>query len=164
MPDDWQTIYDVKPLYSAGLDGSPIAGQTYSIVVVGQSDVQLSDLSAFRAAAGLGAKPPTVVIPPGDSDPGAGAAADQMEADLDLEWAGAIAKNANILFVTADTSPDNGVKDAIKYAINNNVAPVLITSFGECENSLATGEYAADTTLFAQAATQGRTIVAPSGR
>ena len=65
--------------------------------------------------------------------------------------------------MTADTSPDNGVKDAIKYAINNNVAPILITSFGECENNLAAGEYSADTALFAQAASQGMTIVAPSG-
>ena len=97
VPDDWETIYNVTPLYGEGLDGSPISGQTYSIVVVGQSDVQLSDLRAFRSAAGLGVKDPTILIPPGTADPGTGATVDQMEANLDLEWAGAIAKNANIL-------------------------------------------------------------------
>lgn len=164
VPDDWETIYDVKPLYSAGLDGSPISGQIYSIAVVGQSDVQASDLAAFRAAAGLPAKTITTVIPPGDSDPGLQSpTGDQGESDLDLEWAGAIAKNANILFVTADSSPNNGVADSIAYAIDNNVAPILSTSYGQCEQDLTSGEFTAETTLFQQAALQGMTIVAPSG-
>ena len=163
-PDDWETIYDVKPLYSAGLDGSPITGQTYSIVVVGQSDVQTNDLSAFRTAAGLSAKLPTIQFVPGDNDPGLqSAGGDQGESDLDLEWAGAIAKNASILFLTADSNPHGGAQDAIKYAIDNNVAPILSTSYGQCEQDLAAGEFTTFNALFAQAATQGMTIVAPSG-
>jgi len=158
-PDDWETIYDVKPLYSSGLDGSPIGGQTYSIAVVGQSDVQLSDLHAFRAAAGLGVKDPTVVVVPGDSDPGL-QSTDQAESDLDLEWAGAIAKNASILFVVGKS---NGVNDAIQYAIDNNVAPILTTSYGECEANLPSGEFSALNALLQQAAAQGITVVAASG-
>jgi subtilase family serine protease len=164
VPDDWETIYDVKPLYGSGLDGSPISGQTYSLAVVGQSDVQLSDLHAFRTAAGLGVKDPTVVIPPGDADPGLQSpSGDQGESDLDLEWAGAIAKNANILFVTADSKPDNGVQDAIAYAINNNVAPILSTSYGQCEADLTPAEFNTQNTLFQQAAAQGMTVIAAAG-
>ena len=38
VPEDFATIYNIAPLYAAGIDGT---GQ--SIAVVGQSDIQLSD-------------------------------------------------------------------------------------------------------------------------
>ncbi len=160
VPDDWEQIYDVKPLYGAGLDGSPLGGQPYSIAVVGQSDVQLSDIEAFRAAAGLTAKDPTVQVPPGDTDPGfqTGGNNDEAESDLDLEWAGAIAKNANILFVTASS-----VENAIAYAIDNDVAPILSISYGSCEPDLSPGEFTTENNLFAHAAAVGMTVVAAAG-
>jgi subtilase family serine protease len=157
-PDDWETIYDVKRLYSAGLDGSPLSGQTYSIAVVGQSTVELSDIDAFRAAAGLAVKDPTVLVPPGDAGPQTGNTSDEAESDLDLEWAGAIAKNAGILFVTASS-----VENAIAYAIDNDVAPILTTSYGTCEPDLAPADFTTQNTLFAHAAAIGMTIVAASG-
>src|SRR5205807_4410867 len=43
-PSDFATIYDLTPLYQNGFTG---AGQ--KIVVVGQSDVKLSDIQAFRS-------------------------------------------------------------------------------------------------------------------
>jgi hypothetical protein len=163
-PDDWATIYDVKPLYGQGLDGSPISGQNYSIVVVGQSDIQLADLQAFRSAAGLPAKNPTVIVPPGDADPGIRSTqGDEGESDLDLEWSAAIAPNANILFVTADPVTGNGVDDSVTYAIDNNVAPVLSTSYGICEADLAISDFNTQNSLFAQANAQGMTIVAAAG-
>lgn len=162
-PDDWTTIYDVKPLYGVGLDGSPIAGETYSLVIVGQSDVNASDLSNFRNAAGLPASTITVVIPPYDRDPGLQlASGDEGESDLDLEWANAIAKNGKILFVTADSDPDNGVDDSIAYAIDKNVAPILSTSYGLCELYLG-GEFDTQQDLFAEANAKGMTIVAAAG-
>ncbi len=158
-PDDWETIYDVKPLYAAGLDGSPLGGQTYSIAVVGQSDVQASDLSAFRSAAGLAAKSPTVIVPPGDTDPGVqSASGDEAESDLDLEWAGAIAPNANIAFVIAGS-----VQDAIQYAIDSAVAPVLSISYGECETSLGQTELNSLNGLYQQAVAVNITVIAASG-
>jgi len=164
VPDDWETIYDVKPLYGAGLDGSPIAGETYSIVVVGQSDVQASDLANFRSAAGLPAKAITTVIPPNDRDPGLQfSSGDEIESDLDLEWANAIAKNSNILFVTADSNPNNGVQDAWTYAIDNNLAPILSNSYGLCEAQTGQAEIRTEESLFAQANAQGMTIVSAAG-
>ena len=50
------------------------------------------------------------------------------EADLDLEWSGAVARNANILFVYG-----TDVFNAVNYAIDNNLAPVVSTSYGTCE-------------------------------
>jgi subtilase family serine protease len=158
-PDDWTTIYDVKPLYNAGLDGTGV-----TIAVVGQSDVNATDLSNFRTAAGLPAKTITTVIPPGDKDPGLQfTSGDESESDLDLEWSNAIAKNADILFITADSNPDNGVEDAIAYAIDNNVAPILSTSYGLCEPDEALSDFDSQQTLFAQANAQGMTILAAAG-
>ena len=168
-PGDWATIYDVQPLYGAGFDGSPLStsgtacgGTPCSIVVVGQSDVLPTDLAAFRAAAGLPAKTITVVVPPYDRDPGV-VIGDEGESDLDLEWSNGIAKNANVLFVTADATIDNGVEDSITYAIDNNVAPILSTSYGLCEPEETLADMASQSSLFAQANAQGMTVVSASG-
>jgi subtilase family serine protease len=168
-PGDWATIYDVQPLYGAGFDGSPLStagtacgGSPCSIVVVGQSDVRATDLAAFRSAAGLAAKTITTVVVPGDRDPGI-VTGDEGESDLDLEWSNGIAKNANILFVTADATIDNGVEDSITYAIDNNVAPILSTSYGLCEPEETAADMLSQTKLFQQANAQGMTIVTAAG-
>jgi hypothetical protein len=157
VPDDWATIYNVKPLYSAGFDGSGV-----SIAVIGQSDVQMADLRAFRSAANLPPKDPTVVIPTGDADPGI-QAGDEIESDLDLEWAGAIAKNAEILFVTASPTADNGVTDSLYYAIDQNLAPIITFSYGYCESQANAAFFTHANNILSEAAAQGISVVAASG-
>jgi subtilase family serine protease len=90
-PADLATIYDIQNLYNAGYDGT---GQT--LAIAGQSDVSLSDLRAFRTQFSLPAKDPQLVL--AGSDPGL-SPGDQTEATLDLEWSGAVAKNAVIVYV-----------------------------------------------------------------
>ncbi len=158
-PDDWTTIYDVKPLYGAGIDGTGV-----KIAVVGQSDVSLTDIRAFRAAAGLTVKDPTVIVPPGSLDPGIqSGSGNEIESDLDLEWAGAIARNADILFITASAKSGNGVGDSITYAIDQNVAPIVSISYGFCEPDLSAAEFKSLNSQYQQANAQGMTIVAASG-
>jgi hypothetical protein len=154
-PDDWATIYDVKPIYNLGLSGSGV-----SIAIVGQSDVQLSDIAAFRSAAGLAAQSPTVIL--AGADPGI-VSGDEVESDLDLEWAGGMAPNANIIFITASATSGNGVDDSISYAIDNNVAPIISISYGACEADYSVSEINAQNTLFAQATAQGITTLVASG-
>ena len=160
-PDDWETIYDVKPLYSAGLKGAPISNETYSIAIVGQADISLSDLNAFRSAAGLGASNPTVTYV-GTYTPSLVAASDIAQMDLDLQWAGAIAPNANINYLVGSLSA-TGVTGAIQYAIDNSVAPILSTSYGECEATLGATELAAQNAFYAEAVTKGITVIASTG-
>lgn len=158
-PDDWATIYDVKPLYTAGINGSGV-----TIAVAGQSDISLTDIRAFRSAAGLSANDPSFVIPPGDRDPGIqSSTGDEVESDLDVEWAGAIAPNAHIVFVTASATSGNGVFDAMTYAIDQNVAPILSISYGLCEADESASDFQSMESLFQQANAQGMTIVASSG-
>ncbi len=119
-PADFETIYDVAPLYPTGIDGT---GQ--SIAVVGESEVLLTDLAGFRTRFGLPASTPTL-IPYTGSSPGFNGA--QVEGNLDLEWAGAVAPNATIYYVYG---PD--ALEAMLFAIDMNIAPVLSSSYGTCE-------------------------------
>ena len=120
LPDDFATIYDVGPLYNYGYTG---AGQ--NIVIVGQSDIDPGDIATFRAAWDMPGNPlrmvPTGNYPGIDPD-------DEVEADLDLEWAGAVARFANLVFVYSDD-----VDYSAYYAIDNNLGPVISESFGICE-------------------------------
>jgi hypothetical protein len=84
---------------------------------------------------------------------------DVDEASLDLEWTGAVAHNAQILFVTSK----NGVFDALQYTINQNLAPVISISYGSCEANFSSREAASMAALAQQANAQGITIVASSG-
>jgi len=152
-PGDIATIYDINPLYNSGITGE---GQT--IAIVGQSDVNLSDVASFRSAAGLPALAPTKILVPGT---GAAffSAGDESESDLDLEWSGAIAKAAQIDFIYAGDTSSGGAFDSLVYAIDQRIAPIISSSYGDCETDLgATLE-----TVFEQAAAQGQTIIASSG-
>jgi hypothetical protein len=155
-PGDFATIYDVNALYSRGIDGT---GQ--SIAVLGQTDLYNngSDITAFRSASGLPANPPMVVLVPGSSDPGV-VSADIVEASLDVEWSGAVAKNATIIFINGGSS---GVLKAFQYAIANNTAPVISISYGLCEAKWGSVNLNAFANLAQEADTQGQTIMADAG-
>jgi len=161
-PPDFATIYDINPLYSAGITG---AGQT--IAIVGQSTVSTTDLNNFRSAAGL---PASTVQQKLIEGTGARCSGDETESDLDLEWSGGVAKDATIIFVyaglgTGDTcsSRFDNVWDALKYTVINNTAPFISTSYGACE--AANGQsFALKVQGWAQEGqAQGQTITSASG-
>ncbi|MGB0006893.1 MAG: S53 family peptidase [Candidatus Sulfotelmatobacter sp.] len=163
-PGDFATIYHLGPLYSAGMDG---AG--HNIAIIGQSTVRATDLSNFRSAAGLAAKVPEYILYPSTST-ATRCSGDEGESDLDLEWSGGVANSANIIFVYAGLGPgdtcssrSNDVWNALQYAVDQNLAPVISTSYGYCESGL--GESFVDTVQgwAQQANTQGQTIMAASG-
>src|SRR5207248_9398019 len=78
-PDDFATIYGLKPLYDKGIDGS---GQT--LAIMGQTDIVPNDLATFRSVSGLPSGSVQVVLVPGSANPGV-ISNDIGEADLDLE-------------------------------------------------------------------------------
>jgi subtilase family serine protease len=151
-PGDIATIYDINALYTAGFDGT---GQ--KLAVIGQTDVYLADISDFRAGFGLTpitgcttnssgiitSCPSTVtnfqyVVPTGLVDPGSPSPyGDITEADLDLEWSGAVARNAQIIYVNAPyNGTTGGVTEAWYYAIDNQATigeTVISLSYGICE-------------------------------
>lgn len=180
-PADFNTIYDVNPLLGNGLSGAGIggcatkAGPCGDIAVVGQVDITAyaSDLNAFRDAAGLPHALPTVVIP--QTDPGAPsnacitnpdttpnchpALSDLQESMFDVEWAGAIAPSAKIVFVTST----DAISISMVTAIDNDFAPILSVSYGKCESSLSPGALVALNAFLEQAVTEGITVLGPTG-
>jgi len=139
-PDDFATIYDLKPLYSAGINGS---GQ--KLVVAGQTQINISDIEQFRSKFNLPANDPQPMLVPNTRDPGI-SQSDLPEADLDVELSGAAAPNATVLFVYSDD-----VMTAVQYAIDQNLAPVISVSYGSCEPETPTS----DALMFQQWAQQG---------
>lgn len=157
-PDDFTTIYDVKALYNAGYTGS---GQ--NIVVVGQSEILTSDVDAFRSASGLTAKDPTLTLVPDTGTAVETKDGNEEESDLDVEWSGAIAKAATVNFVYVGNNQNYSVFDALTYAVDNDLAPVISISYGACEAQWSTSDVSTITAAFQQANAQGQTIVAASG-
>jgi hypothetical protein len=153
-PGDIATIYNLNPLYAANIDGT---GQ--SIAIVGQTDIQTSDVAAFRSLSGLPASTPTVVLVPGSPDPGFQVnTGDYDEAMLDLEWSGGIARKASIVYVNSDDVFDSAI-----YAINSNQAPVVSMSYGACENFWVSADINTLNTAAQVANTLGITFVAAAG-
>jgi hypothetical protein len=169
-PGDAATIYDVNRLYQQKIDGT---GQ--KIVVVGQSDVALSDIQNFRKAAGLPPNDPTPInaknssfvglVVPGDTDPGM-QSLDIDEANIDVEWAGAMAPKATVIFVVGGVATgQGGVLDALNYAITTSpvLAPVISMSYGLCEQRIDAAGVSAFNSLTQQANAEGITILGPAG-
>lgn len=156
-PEDFATIYDVAPLYAAGIDGS---GQI--IAIVGQTQVSTTDIAAFRSASGLSAiNLATTLVPASGSS--AVSTADVDEASLDIEWSSAVARNAQIAFVYVGNDARFSVWDALQYAVEQRVAPIISTSYGYCEPQFGATATAQLQQLMQQANTQGQTVVAAAG-
>jgi uncharacterized protein (TIGR03437 family) len=151
-PDDLATIYNIKSLYGAGIDGT---GQ--KLVIAGQTRIDLADIQLFRSTFNLPAKDPQLILVPGLKDPGI-STDDVPEAHLDIEWAGAVARNASILYVYSDN-----VMDAVQYAIDQNLAPVISTSYGLCELEFPRAEALSLRAWARQGNTQGITWFSASG-
>jgi subtilase family serine protease len=170
-PGDIATLYDITPLYNAS---TPINGTGQKLAIMGQTDIYYADLNDFRTGFGL----PTFTCTTGStglitacnatnfsyvllgSDPGTPSLGDLTEADLDVEWSGAIAQNAQIIFVNGETS--GGVNDALVYAIDNVIAPVISMSYGLCEAEVD-GPAGSLETYLQQANTAGITVLNSAG-
>lgn len=158
VPADFATIYNVTPLWTSGIDGT---GQT--IAVVGDSNINVSDIQNFRALFGLSNNFSSANVIIDGVDPGIVMDA-ETEADLDIEWSGAVAKNATIQFVIAeDTEVSLGSALAALYAVDHNLAGVLSESFGICEQALGSTANQYNNALWEQAAAQGITVVVSAG-
>jgi uncharacterized membrane protein len=156
MPADWATIYDVTPLYNQSITGS---GQT--IAVLGRVDITMSDVQMFRTNAGLPANNPTIIT--NGADPGGVGSNDWVESSLDVEWAGAIAKNATVKFVTSKSGSSDGISLSAQYAVANKVANIITLSYGACEKGEGSSGNAFWNGLWQQAAAEGISVFVSSG-
>jgi hypothetical protein len=157
-PFDFGTIYNVLPLWS---QNPAIDGTGETIAIVGESDISVSDVEDFQKFFGMPVKDPTVIVD--GPDPGI-VAGDETESDLDVEWAGAIAKGASIDFVVSQTTDTSlGVDLSAQYIVDYNLAPVLSESYGVCELFLGNAGNSFYNQLWQQAAAEGITVVVAAG-
>jgi len=182
-PGDIATIYDINSLYSAA---TPIDGTGQALAIVGQTDVYLGDINDFRTGFGLSKitgctgnaggivtacdSPNFKYVLVGPDTGQTYNCGDLGEADLDIEWSGAVARNAQIIFVNAPVAFDSncngisggGVNASLSTVINPPsgppLAPVVSMSYGICE------AFAQDLeTLLQQGNAEGVTILNSSG-
>jgi len=156
-PADFATIYDLVPLYQQSINGN---GQ--SVAIVARSNIKLADVRQFRTFFGLPANDPQIIV--NGTDPGIWSSGEETEADLDVEWSGAVGRNATIKFVVSkSTNSSDGVDLSAQYIVNHNLAPVMSTSFGLCEAALGSSGNSFLNSLWQQAASEGITVFVSSG-
>jgi hypothetical protein len=161
-PYDFATIYNVLGAWNAtpAIDGT---GQT--IAIVGETDINPQDLTDFRNFFGLAPLTSSQlnIIHNGPA-PGILTDGEETESDLDVEWSSAVAKGATIDFVVSEsTETTAGIDLSAQYIVDNNLAPVMSESYGECELGLGVAGNNFFSQLWQQAVAQGITVFISSG-
>lgn len=159
-PYDLATIYNILPLWNAS---PPIDGTGQSIAIVSQSDIYPQDFSDFRQDFALPAGALNIIY---DGPPPYKLASegDELESDLDVEWAGAVAKGATIDLVESIwTNSTAGVDLSALYIVDNNIAPILSESYGACELDMGTAGNQFYYQLWQQAAAEGISVFVSTG-
>ena len=162
-PVAMQNSYNVVPLYAAGLTGR---GKTIAVIDSFGSATIANDLNNFSTQFGLPhlcgeagvtctAGMPTFTIlqvqgspPPNPPPPNNGTGQENhnlwaVEVSLDVEWAHAIAPEANIILVTVPTAEILGVQgfsqmmNAVQYVVDHHLADVISMSLGAGEGTFS---------------------------
>jgi hypothetical protein len=191
-PYDFATIYNILPLWNAS---TAIDGKGQIIAIAGTSAIEIgtsivgsngkNDVKTFRTIFGLPTTNTynTPILQSGNSKPltvctstasnafcGEG---DLIENTLDVEWSGAIAKNAQIVLVSSypASASDDNLYDSESYIVNNvgtASSPVygvhvMNVSYGECELFMGTAGNTEYNTLWQTAASEGIAVFVASG-
>ena len=167
VPGDFGTIYDL-PDYVNGVfqlgnnnDGTGqtigIVGQTSSTGTVAVSTLS-SDNATFRSLAGLPAGS-LALTPVGSAPPSNFLSGDADEANLDIQWSGAIAPNANIIFAYSG----DALNTSLPSLVNQNVATVISISYGDCEANFNSSATASIENSLQLASSFGQTVTVAAG-
>jgi hypothetical protein len=176
-PGDFAKIYNLP----TG-NGAP-TGAGVTIAIVEDTDIKTAaDITTFRTQFGLPAYSSGVSTTQGSfqtfygvkngsttycSDPGVNA--DEDEAEIDVQWAGAVAQNSTLDMVSCPSSGSTyGFQTAATAVVDNigsqftNVS-ILSMSYGVAELALGTSGNTAWNTLWQQAATEGISVSVSTG-
>jgi subtilase family serine protease len=168
VPLDLHTIYNLNPLYSAGVSGK---GQT--VVLLERTNLYSDgDWYTFRKTFGLARKYPfgtfRTIHPQGSGgaclNPGVNG--DDNEATLDVEWASASAPNAAIVLAScADTDTGFGPLIALQNLLAGSAQPpaVMSLSYGAPESALGSDFNAFVNQLYQLAVFEGVSLFVSTG-
>ena len=168
VPGDLATIYNLNPLFSAG-----ISGQGQTIVVIENTDVYTTaDWTSFRSVFGLSSYSDASFTqihpaPPSGSnncsDPGV--TGSDREAIVDAEYASAAAPSAAIVLASCTDTETFGGLIALQNLLNESSTPPALVSlsYGECEALNGASANAAFNSTFQQAVTEGVSVFVSGG-
>ena len=171
-PAQYQTAYNLAGLYQGGHAGQ---GETIAIVDSFGSPTIKSQLNTFDQAFNLPAPPSFQIITPAGPVPpfdphNSTMTGWALETSLDVEYAHAIAPQANILLVETPVAETEGVTGfpeivtAENYVINHHLAQVITQSFGATEETFPNAQsLLALRGAFINARNQGVTVLGSSG-
>ena len=147
-------------LHFDALHASGISGVGEAIAIPARSNINNSDVAAFRAAFGLPAA--AVKVLPNGTDPGL--ADDQAGATLAVSWAGAAAPGAQIVVVpAATTGATDGLDLSLAAIVDQALAHTVAVGYSSCETALAPAHQAFYAALYRQAAAEGISVIAAAG-
>lgn len=153
-PSDFLNAYDIAPLQANGF-----LGDNQTIGLFELDGYQASDVNQYFQ--GYGITPPSisnVLVDGFKGSAGQGA----VEAELDMEVAGAVAPHAKqIIYEGPNTTP--GINDTYNKIVTDNKVQIASISWGLCENSTGNAELQTLDNIFKQGAAQGISFIAASG-
>jgi subtilase family serine protease len=165
VPADFQTIYNVSPLYSAGITGK---GET--VVVVEDTNSYGTDWATYQKTFGLTSYGGTLTtVHPDDAgnctNPDTNS--DDIEADLDVEMITAFAPGASVELASCTDGSSFSTFGGL-IAIENLVSagsppPIISMSYGLCEVLNGSAANAAFKTAFQSAAAAGVSVFVSAG-
>jgi VCBS repeat-containing protein len=168
VPADLATIYNMNPLFKAG-----VTGQGQTVVLLEDTNVySTSDWNSFRSVFGLSSYTGgsfTQVHPIPASGPNncinPDVNQDDFEATLDVEYASASAPNATIELASCASTSTFGGLIALQNLLNGSNAPPAIVSmsYGECEAYGGAALNAAFYSAYQQAVTEGVSMYVSAG-
>ncbi len=158
-PGDFNKIYNVTPILGA------YTGKGATIAVIGTASFDRSDVDDFRYRFNLPAYTPQQFQIVYNGPNAGGDLGDPIESLFDATWAGAIARDASVIFVDSpQTAATPGAMLSEQYIVDNNLADIITESYGMCETQAsANGLIATLLGIREQAAAQGMTWVVAAG-
>jgi len=163
VPADFQTIYNLTPLYT-----NNIYGQGQTVVVIEDTNTYGSDWATYQSTFGLTSYGGTLTtVHPDDAgnctNPGTTSA--DIEADLDAEMVTAGAPGATVEVAScADTTTTFGGLIAIQNLVSAGSPPAVMSmSYGVCEVLNGASSNAAFNSAFESAAAAGVSVFVSTG-
>jgi hypothetical protein len=144
--------YGIAPLYSLGDEG-----QGTRVALIEFEPDLASDILRYKTCFGISTAVDNVTV-----DGGAGTGAGSGEAALDIEDIAGLAPRAALDVYRAPNSGTGNYDDYAKI-IDADTDQVISTSWGVCEDELASNAATAFEALFEEAGTQGQTVLAAAG-
>lgn len=150
-----------------GMTSSATVGAGQTVAVFELENVDAGSIAAYQSCVGTSSSVSTVFV---DTTSGAGAPATDgsvgVESALDIEDLIGLVPGASIIDYQgpdATSATDQNVLDVYQRMVTDDQAQVISTSWGECEAVESSATANAENTIFAEAATQGQSVVAASG-